>query len=496
MSYLQEKKNAPAVQMMLKKAPTKKKVKQQKDNTQVQKKAPIIDTSKHFPGPPAQAFLYDEKKKEEKAVPVQSKTADGESTIKKPASEGAKSKLPDGVKGKMEACFGTDFSDVNVHANSDKATEIGALAYAQGSDVHFAPGQFNPDSQKGQELIGHELAHVVQQKEGRVSAKKQGAGMPVNNDPGLEKEADEMGVKAAQGKMADVQKKGSGVQKKNAGGEVVQCKGNGYTNLNDEPDSRLYKEFGRNIVGTYRFIEDLTAYIRDRKKNTDGGKLIFVGVAQAAIKAATIAIQVPAPVDIELVGGLDVETNFTSEAIYGTAAEKLGGKVGPIVVEKALQPGEAGVSEKHLSSTTTKGVMKHALVETFGSLQAAAKTVLRMIPFVTSLEKMGKGAYQIAESRDDYNKTKGELLYNVEMVLLNLQDIIALMDEMENFENIPVTTANKKVPVRHKTRMLKEVTEKYAEKVAEFRKVARSFSEKHEDVIPLLAQDQFLQNEE
>ena len=119
-----------------------------------------------------------------------------------------------GLHSKMGYSFGTDFSDVNVHANSDKAIEIGALAYAQGSDVHFAPGQFNPDSQKGQELIGHELAHVVQQKEGRVSAKKQGAGMPINDDPGLEKEADEMGAKAAQGKMADVKGKGNGIQRK------------------------------------------------------------------------------------------------------------------------------------------------------------------------------------------------------------------------------------------------------------------------------------------
>ena len=70
-------------------------------------------------------------------------------------------------------------------------------------------------------MIGHELTHVVQQKEGSVSAKKQGAGLPINDDPGLEKEADEIGAKAAQGKVADVQRKGSGVQKKDGKTDIV-----------------------------------------------------------------------------------------------------------------------------------------------------------------------------------------------------------------------------------------------------------------------------------
>ena len=43
--------------------------------------------------------------------------------------------------------------------NFCKAEEIGALAYAQGTDIHFAPGQYNPECQEGQKLIGHELTH-------------------------------------------------------------------------------------------------------------------------------------------------------------------------------------------------------------------------------------------------------------------------------------------------------------------------------------------------
>lgn len=110
--------------------------------------------------------------------------------------------MPGDVMQKMEESFGTSFSDVTIHENSSKAKEAGALAYAQGTDLHFAPGQLKPNTQGGQELIGHELAHVVQQKEGRVKPTSQQNGMDVNDDPALEKEADVKGKQAAQGKTS------------------------------------------------------------------------------------------------------------------------------------------------------------------------------------------------------------------------------------------------------------------------------------------------------
>ena len=135
---------------------------------------------------------------------------------------GTSTVMPDDVRSKMENSFGTDFSGVNVHQNSEQASNIGALAYTQGNDVHFAPGQYNPGSTKGQELLGHELAHVVQQRQGRVKPDaEQKKGMNINSDTSLEKEADEMGEKAAQGKMANVAGKGSGVQKQSEGQEIT-----------------------------------------------------------------------------------------------------------------------------------------------------------------------------------------------------------------------------------------------------------------------------------
>lgn len=117
------------------------------------------------------------------------------------------------LQAKMQNSFSTSFQDVDIHQNDASATRMGALAYTQGNNVHFAPGQFNPNTQGGQELLGHELTHVVQQREGRVQPTKQGKGKAVNDSPTLENEADNIGNKAANGQQVDVVGKGSGVQK-------------------------------------------------------------------------------------------------------------------------------------------------------------------------------------------------------------------------------------------------------------------------------------------
>ena len=80
--------------------------------------------------------------------------------------------LPADVAGKMAGAFGTDLSSVRVHEGAH-VSALGAQAYTQGTDIHFAPGQYQPGSPQGQELIGHELAHVVQQSQGRVAATMQ-----------------------------------------------------------------------------------------------------------------------------------------------------------------------------------------------------------------------------------------------------------------------------------------------------------------------------------
>lgn len=120
------------------------------------------------------------------------------------SSSGSKSSMPAPVRSKMENSLGNSFSDVKIHKDSPQAESMGALAFTQGSNVHFAPGQYNPQSQSGQALLGHELTHVVQQRAGRVAAPQQSKGAPINADPSLETEADNLGAKAAKGEKAQV----------------------------------------------------------------------------------------------------------------------------------------------------------------------------------------------------------------------------------------------------------------------------------------------------
>ena len=95
----------------------------------------------------------------------------------------------------METALRADFSAVRVHVGP-QAQRIGAVAFTIGSDIYFAPGRFQPDTIHGQQLLGHELAHVVQQRQGRVRSPT-GAGVVVVQDRLLEAEADRLGYLAA-----------------------------------------------------------------------------------------------------------------------------------------------------------------------------------------------------------------------------------------------------------------------------------------------------------
>jgi hypothetical protein len=104
-------------------------------------------------------------------------------------------RLPDAVRHKMELALGADFSDVRIHVGPD-AHAIGARAFTHGANLYFAPGQYDPHGPRGQQLLGHELTHVVQQRAGRVR-NPFGSGVAIVQDQALEAEAERMGRRAA-----------------------------------------------------------------------------------------------------------------------------------------------------------------------------------------------------------------------------------------------------------------------------------------------------------
>jgi hypothetical protein len=108
--------------------------------------------------------------------------------------------LPDNLKSGIESLSGMGMDHVKVHYNSAQPAQLNAHAYAQGSEIHVAPGQ--------EQHLPHEAWHVVQQAQGRVKPTMQmKAGVAVNDDVGLETEADVMGAKALQTGAQLVQEK-------------------------------------------------------------------------------------------------------------------------------------------------------------------------------------------------------------------------------------------------------------------------------------------------
>jgi hypothetical protein len=103
---------------------------------------------------------------------------------KKPNATG----LPDRLKAGVESLSGLPMDDVRVHYNSHKPATVQAHAYAQGTDIHVAPGQ--------EQHLPHEAWHVVQQKQGRVKPTLQAKGVAINDDTALEREAKVMGDRA------------------------------------------------------------------------------------------------------------------------------------------------------------------------------------------------------------------------------------------------------------------------------------------------------------
>ncbi|OWQ84407.1 hypothetical protein CDN99_24230 [Roseateles aquatilis] len=97
--------------------------------------------------------------------------------------------LPAPLREGMESLSGMSLDNVQVHYNSAKPAQLNAHAYAQGRDIHLAPGQ--------ERHLPHEAWHVVQQAQGRVKpTMTMGGGVPVNDHAHLEREADSMGAKA------------------------------------------------------------------------------------------------------------------------------------------------------------------------------------------------------------------------------------------------------------------------------------------------------------
>ena len=74
----------------------------------------------------------------------------------------------------MGLAMGADFSGVRVHTDGradELNSKLQAKAFTKGKDLFFKKGEYQPGKRDGQELIAHELTHVIQQK-GKLNDKQ------------------------------------------------------------------------------------------------------------------------------------------------------------------------------------------------------------------------------------------------------------------------------------------------------------------------------------
>lgn len=105
---------------------------------------------------------------------------------------GSGQNLDSNLRALMGRAMSQDFGDVKIHTSPEAnalSEQLSAKAFTIGSDIFFRQGAYNPGSSSGQELLAHELTHVIQQRSGMIS---DGSERMIVNAPGdaFEQQAD------------------------------------------------------------------------------------------------------------------------------------------------------------------------------------------------------------------------------------------------------------------------------------------------------------------
>jgi hypothetical protein len=149
--------------------------------------------------------------------------------------------LDGSTRGLMESAFGESFGDVRVHTGGEAERlndELDARAVTRGRDLYFDRGEYDPATREGRELLAHELAHVVQQRED-ASAKSTGSVSAVGDV--FEQEAERAAREVLSGGHATVVERGSAPayqrQAREGGKEEKQAAG--AINLDQHPSGPM-----------------------------------------------------------------------------------------------------------------------------------------------------------------------------------------------------------------------------------------------------------------
>ena len=159
-----------AAQHRLANKPFQRKLQRLSDEEAIQRRAEFA--AQHKPSRSFKPFnikSQDQTIQRQEAIAGGTASADLESSIQ--SARGSGQSLDANLQQSMGQAMGADFSGVKIHTDSrsDQLNRsIQAKAFTTGQDVFFRQGAYEPSSRGGQELIAHELTHVVQQNGGAV----------------------------------------------------------------------------------------------------------------------------------------------------------------------------------------------------------------------------------------------------------------------------------------------------------------------------------------
>ena len=106
--------------------------------------------------------------------------------------------LPQTIRKRGEHFFGASLDNIHLRVGP-LPQDLGARALAVGNEIWLSPGHDDFSKHANLELLGHELTHILQQRQGRVKATGLCSHGQLNNERHLEAEADEMGRRFADG---------------------------------------------------------------------------------------------------------------------------------------------------------------------------------------------------------------------------------------------------------------------------------------------------------
>jgi hypothetical protein len=177
------------------------------------------------------------------------------------------------VRHSMEQAFGTDFGGVRVHTDprAHAANQsLSARAFTTGQDIFFREGEYNTGARGGQELLAHELAHVVQQG-GKPALQPRGIPLDADAHPrGVQRK---LGYGLADGKhvfAADYPNDQLYVKSSRNTGMAARVLGsNGSYQIAFQNREEKDVKVGVGDAGWFRTKDELKKYLEDRRLPDD-----------------------------------------------------------------------------------------------------------------------------------------------------------------------------------------------------------------------------------